>query len=234
MVHQTSATLQVQTTPPPGLSGSLSPATASLSVGGSAKFGITLNSKNAATGSLSLACLNVPSGTTCAFSPTAPTLPANGSVSDQLTVTVNTRPAAARPMSPDKPGIGPDFGVVPLFDTDGLGVVKVWTATLLHLVQRSAEAIFSAAPLRWRLGAFFALLLILVAPRKGRRRLASIVLLLLLSAVLLFSTLSCGGGGGGSSQTTPPPPVTFSITVQASGAGVSTPQTVGILSITVN
>jgi hypothetical protein len=84
----------------PSFSGSISPASATLSVGQSANFSITLNSQNGATGAVTLQCLNVPSGTTCTFNPSTPTLPANGSVSDQLTVQVNTRPAVAPPVAP--------------------------------------------------------------------------------------------------------------------------------------
>ncbi|MGA3328782.1 MAG: hypothetical protein ABSF45_30400 [Terriglobia bacterium] len=43
---------------------------------------------------------------------------------------------------------------------------------------------------------------------------------------------SCGGGGGGGSG--PPSPVVETITVQASGAGVSGTQAVGTLTITVD
>ena len=235
MVHQATATLQVQTTPPPGFSGTLSPATASLSVGGSAKFGITLNSKNGATGALTLACLNVPSGTSCAFSPTSPTLPANGSVSDQLTVTVNSRPASARPVRLDTPGIGHAVDAISLLNKEGSGVVGAGAAARQYFTLRMAGTTLRAALPSWRFCAFFVLLLITAAALRGRRRVAAILLLLLLSAVLLLSTLSCGGGGGGGgSQTTPPAPVSFTITVQAGGAGVATPANVGMLTITVN
>jgi hypothetical protein len=89
------ATLVVQ--PPPSLSGSMSPASATLSVGQSTNFAITLNSQNGATGAVTLQCMNLPSGTTCSFNPAAPMLPANGTVSDTLTVQVNSMPAASAP-----------------------------------------------------------------------------------------------------------------------------------------
>ncbi len=99
IAHQIGATF-VYT--PPGLSGSVSPASATLSVGQSANFSITLNSQNGATGNVSLACLNVPSGSTCAFSSTTVNLPANGTASDTLTVQVNSRPTAAPPLMPTR------------------------------------------------------------------------------------------------------------------------------------
>jgi hypothetical protein len=94
-----SATLVVQALPP-AFTGSITPTSATLSVGQSANFAITLNSQNGATGTVNLQCLNVPTGTTCAFSPTAPTLPANGSAPDTLTVQVNSMPAASPPRTP--------------------------------------------------------------------------------------------------------------------------------------
>ena len=107
LTHSATASMVVQqTASPPSFTGSVSPASATLSVGQSANFNIALNSQNGATGAVTFQCLNVPSGTTCTFNPTAPTLPANGSVSDQLAVQVNSRPAAAPPPvapSPWKP-----------------------------------------------------------------------------------------------------------------------------------
>jgi hypothetical protein len=91
-----SATLVVQ--PAPSFSGSISPTFATLSVGQSANFTITLNSQNGAAGAVTLQCLNVPAGTTCTFNPSSPTLPANGSVNDTLTVLVSSRPAVAPPV----------------------------------------------------------------------------------------------------------------------------------------
>src|SRR5208337_659624 len=60
------------------------------SVGQSTNFTITLNSQDGETGSVSLQCSNLPSGATCAFNPSAPALPANGSVTDQLSVQVSS------------------------------------------------------------------------------------------------------------------------------------------------
>lgn len=98
LTHTVSATVQVQV--PPGLSGSVSPTSASITVGQSANFTVTVNSQNGAAGTVNLQCAGLPSGTTCAFNPSAPTLPANGSVSDTLTVQVNSMPAASPPAPP--------------------------------------------------------------------------------------------------------------------------------------
>jgi hypothetical protein len=199
ITHQVQVMLQVQA--PPDLSGSISPTSATLSVGQSANFSITLNSQNGATGSVSLACLNVPTGTTCTFNPTSPNLPANGSTSDTLTVQVNSRPAMAPPVAsiPEPPTVH-------------------WLGTLPILA-----------------GLLLAAFVIVAASGGRKRRLAPLVLLLFTAAWLLFATLSCGGGGGstgGGSQS--PSPAVFTITVQASGAGVSAPNNIGSLTITVD
>jgi hypothetical protein len=92
------ATLQVQAGP--NFSSTITPSSATVSVGQSANFAITLNSQNGATGTVSFQCSGLPSGTTCTFNPLAPTLPVNGSVSDTLTVQVNSMPAATSPRAP--------------------------------------------------------------------------------------------------------------------------------------
>jgi hypothetical protein len=197
--HSASATLQVQA--PPDFSGSITPASATVSVGQSANFTITLNSQNGAAGSVSFQCLNVPAGTTCSFNPTSANLPANGTVSDTLTVQVNSRPSMVPPVASIR-----------------------WTPTGSWL-----------GPLTLLAGLLFATLLIVSAAGSGRkRRLAAPAGLLFIATSLLVATLSCGGGGGSGGGTTPPPPVQFTITVQASGAGVSAPQNIGSLTITVN
>jgi len=200
ITHQIAATLQIQAPPPPGFSGSISPASATLAVGQSANFSITLNSQNGATGSVSFQCLNVPSGTTCTFNPTTANLPANGNASDTLTVQVNSRPAVAPPVTS-----------IPWSRMGG------WLGALPFLA-----------------GLLLATFVIVAATGGRKQRLAALVVLLLTAAALLLATLSCGGGGSTGSGPPPPAPVTFTITVQASGAGVSTPQNIGSLTITVN
>ena len=192
------ATLVVQA--PPSFNGSTSPSSATISVGQSASFAIALSSQNGATGAVSLQCLNVPSGTTCAFNPTSPTLPANGSVSDQLTIQVTSRPAAPVPRSP-------------CWQTPPNG----------HL------------PTAWLLGAV-ALCLAVGIELRRRKVCNSVSMAAALGLVLVFlATASCGGGGGSGSGPNPTPsPVVVTITVQASVADISTPQTVGTLTLTVN
>jgi len=186
--------------PPPSFTGSISPTSATLSVGQSANFAITLNPQYGATGTVNFQCLNVPSGTTCSFSPTTVNLPANGSASDTLTVQVNSRPAVSPPGTPAPWS----------FPTGRFGIFWLFGITL-------AAGLVLAMKM-WR----------------RRPRLAAPVAVLIGSALLFFTLTSCGGGGGVSPPPAPPSPVSFTITVQASGAGVATTQTIGTLTITVN
>ena len=200
LTSSATATLVVQAAP--SFSGSISPTSATLSVGQSASFAIALNSQNGATGTVNLQCLNVPSGTTCTFNPLAPTLPANGSASDTLTVQVNSRPSASPPKTP-APWLYPKGPV---------GTLWLFVITL--------AAVSALTMKMWA---------------RRRRRAASAAVLIAIG-LLFLATASCGGGGGGGSGPSPSPPssVVFTITVQANGAEVSTTQTIGTLTITVN
>ncbi|PYV24875.1 MAG: hypothetical protein DMG27_11785, partial [Acidobacteria bacterium] len=143
LTHRATATLQVQG--PPDFSGTISPTSASLSVGQSSKFTVALKSQNGATGSVSFQCLNVPSGTSCAFDPASVSLPADGSASDQLTVQVNSRPAAFPPGAPVPWSV----------PSDGLGTLCLFAAMLIAGLARQTEM------KRWerRLGASMAIVI---------------------------------------------------------------------------
>jgi hypothetical protein len=65
---------------------------ATVAVGQSASFNITLNGQNGFGGQVTLSCVNPPTGVACAFAPNPLALTENGSGSSQLTVTVNARP----------------------------------------------------------------------------------------------------------------------------------------------
>jgi hypothetical protein len=72
--------------------------------------------------------------------------------------------------------------------------------------------------------------------RGRKRRLGAAVAVLAGMGLLFLAASSCGGGGGGGSAPSPssPSPVVVNIAIQANGAEVSTMQTIGTLSITVN
>jgi hypothetical protein len=209
--HNFTATLVVKAPPPPSFTGSMSPSSATISVGQSANFNITLNSQNGATGAITLQCPNLPSGTSCTFNPTSPTLPANGNVTDQLTVQVNSRPSTA-------PRGTPTVWPTSLDRLQMVGLLAALTIGLAVLVEMRRRTVSAC-----------------VADRLTRCRLSGRLAVLFSLVILFLASASCGGGGGGSS---PPPatqqPVAFIVTVQATGAGVSVAQTIGTLTITVN
>ena len=70
--------------------GSISPGLATASFAQPANFTLTLNSVDGVNGSVNLACSNLPSGASCALNPASAALPADGSVTDQLSVQVNS------------------------------------------------------------------------------------------------------------------------------------------------
>jgi len=302
MTNQIAATLQVQG---PDFSGAISPASATVSVGQSTNFTITLNSQDGETGSVSLQCSNLPSGATCAFNPSAPALPANGSVTDQLSVqvsstaqvgtypltvtatvgTITHQIAATLQIQPPpafsgsiNPGsatlsvaqsanfnitLNSQYGATGSVSFQCLnvpsGTACTFNPTTVNLpangnasdtltVQVNSQPAIAPpltsipwtstvgrlGTLRFLAGLLFATLVIIASTGGRKRRPAALVVLLFIAASLLVATLSCGGGGSTPSSPPPPSPVTFTITVQASGAGVSTPQNIGSLTITVN
>jgi subtilisin family serine protease len=87
--HTGTAVLHVQ-----GANGTVSPVSATLSVGSSATFNVALSSQNGYSDQFTFSCPGLPAGLSCSFSPPSGTLPANGSLPSSLTVTVNSRPAA--------------------------------------------------------------------------------------------------------------------------------------------
>src|SRR5690349_23442612 len=80
-----------------GISGSVTPTSATISVGGSANFAVTLNSSGGFSGTVTLACGGAPSGINCSFAPAQVNLTANGTASSTLTVTVAAKPSIAPP-----------------------------------------------------------------------------------------------------------------------------------------
>jgi len=81
-----------------GAQAALSPPNASVSVGGSATFSATLTSQNGLTDQFTFSCLGLPAGVACSFNPASAPLPANGTLTSALTVTITSRPAFAPPI----------------------------------------------------------------------------------------------------------------------------------------
>jgi subtilisin family serine protease len=80
-----------------GATASVSPTSATLPVGSSKTFNVTINSQAGFTDQFSFGCPALPVGVSCTFAPTSGTLPANGILTSVLTVTVTSRPIAAVP-----------------------------------------------------------------------------------------------------------------------------------------
>jgi hypothetical protein len=218
---------------PPEINGSISPTSATLSVGQSSNFTITLNSENGAAGSVSLTCMNAPTGTTCTFNPTSPNLPANGSASDTLTVQVNSMPAVAPPVGfiPWKHmGDWLSEELQGSFAALRMAEAVLSTTMMVKVIEQAARSVPILACL------LLAALAIVAVTGARQRRLAPLVVLLFISVCLLVVTLSCGGGGGGTGGggSQPPAAKVVTITVQANGAGLSAPQNIGTVTLTVN
>jgi subtilisin family serine protease len=77
-----------------GANGSVSPSAATVSVGNSANFNVTLNSQNGYTDQFTFSCPTAPAGVTCKFSPSTGLLPAGGTLNSTLTVTVTSKPSS--------------------------------------------------------------------------------------------------------------------------------------------
>jgi subtilisin family serine protease len=97
ITHTASAVLHIQ-----GASGTVSPTSATVSVGSSTNFNITLNSQNGYSDQFTLSCPAAPVELTCTFAPPSGTLPGAGSLTSLLTVKVNAMPAAV-PILPEDP-----------------------------------------------------------------------------------------------------------------------------------
>ena len=79
----------------PSVTGSIGPDRATVAVGSSADFTVTLQSQDDALGPFTLGCMSPPSGITCSFSPNPLNLVANGSATGTLTVKVTAKPFKA-------------------------------------------------------------------------------------------------------------------------------------------
>jgi len=75
-------------------SGTVSPTAATISVGSSQSFSVSLNSQSGFNGSVNLSCGIPPNGISCQFNPAQVPVAANGSGSASLQITVSAKPAA--------------------------------------------------------------------------------------------------------------------------------------------
>ena len=112
-----SALTQVVNAPPPDFSVSITPATASVSPGGTATFTFTATPINGFDSTVSLACSGLPAETTCGFSPS--TLSPTGSPATSTLSIVTTAPLVSANRVPELPGgvalAGIGLGVMAIF-----------------------------------------------------------------------------------------------------------------------
>jgi hypothetical protein len=226
-----------------GITGSVSPTSATIAVGSSANFAVSVVSTGGFSGQVSLVCSGAPSGVGCALNPGVINLPANGSANSTLSVQVAFKPSISR--SERQPANRP------LFPSRNLPLMGLALALL-------AAALFSfGVILRRRIpGAeesLFRASGITFSSRSCLAGLAPFALVL----VLAVGLTSCGGttsrgsssggaatsttggtGGSGSSGGTSggsgggtTGSVTTQVTVQAQSAGATT--NLGTISITV-
>lgn len=87
-----------------GVSSTISSKSATIPVGSSTTFNLSLNSQNGLTDVFTFSCPGLPAGLSCSFNPATGTLPANGTLSAALTVSVTSRPASTTPLSVHRNG----------------------------------------------------------------------------------------------------------------------------------
>jgi hypothetical protein len=190
-----------------GLTASIAPTSATISVGGSASFTVSLSSTNGFSGPVTLACAGVPSGVSCSFNSGSVTVPGSAT----LNVGVSVKPSASAAQR--RPGAGSNWR------QEGMPVTAVWMLGigLVILFVTLAERKKNAGP-----------------PGETSRRavlsykampFARPLALMLLLTAAATALVSCGGstnGGGGGS-------ITFPVTVRAqSNSATTNLQTISI------
>jgi subtilisin family serine protease len=96
LVHSASAQLIVSSG---NFSGSIAPASATISVGGSQNFNVQLNSLSNFQGQVSLSCVNPPNGISCQFVPNPVAVNPNVASTSTFTLSVTARPASTVPFT---------------------------------------------------------------------------------------------------------------------------------------
>lgn len=178
-----------------GATASVTPSSATVSVGGTANFNVTLNSQNGYSDQFTLSCLGLPAGVSCAFSPSSGSLPSNGTLASALTVTVTSRPAAVARIDSSRR----DFR---------------WSSLLLLAFAGGAWLFLRR---RWRAALW-------ENPVWNRATALRFPLSAILLVLALSSCGGSGGGsstGGLPPPPPPPPPMTVAFTVQAASPSLT-------------
>ncbi|PYT34060.1 MAG: hypothetical protein DMG58_05760 [Acidobacteria bacterium] len=203
LVHTASAQLIVSSG---SFSGSISPTSATISVGGSQNFNVQLNSLSNFQGQVSLSCVSPPSGISCKFGSNPVSVSPNAASTSTLTLSVVAKPASTLPFRVGPPWM-PPFSMRILQTTRTL-LVSLALALFLAIISRQRG-------MRVNLGI-----------RPVALWTVSILLLVAVGIAACGSGSTPGGGGGGSNN-----PVTVQVTVQ--GTAGSTTVSIGTVTITV-
>ena len=204
------------TTPPPfnlaQVSATVSPVSATISVGGAASFAVSLQSTNAVPGSVTLECSGAPAGVSCAFTPASVSLSANGSGAATLNVNVSVMPAAtaALPRPGGRVGAGPQ-GMAEAREAR-MWAVGFMVFVMLLIVARHQDSRIG----RYARGLAWSLLLV-----------AAVTAMVSCGGAASTSGAGTGGGGGGGGGNS----VTFPLVVQ--GQANSSAMNLQTISITV-
>ena len=148
-VHTASAQLIVSTG---NFSGSISPTSGTISVGGSQNFNIQLNSLSNFQGQVSLSCVNPPNGISCKFASNPVSVNPNVTSTSTLTLSVVAKPASTLPFTFGPPWMPTRWiRILPLARTllvpialalvlaiiwwrRGMRPVALWTSSVLFLI----------------------------------------------------------------------------------------------------
>jgi hypothetical protein len=149
VVHTGSAQLIVSTG---NFSGSISPTSGTISVGGSQNFNIQLNSLSNFQGQVSLSCVNPPNGISCKFASNPVSVNPNVTSTSTLTLSVVAKPASTLPFTFGPPWMPTRWiRILPLARTllvpialalvlaiiwwrRGMRLVALWTSGVLFLI----------------------------------------------------------------------------------------------------
>ena len=184
-----------------GLTASIAPASATISVGGSASFTVSLSSTNGFSGPVTLACAGVPSGVSCSFNSGSVAVPGSAT----LNVGVSVKPSASAAQR--SPGASSNWR------PEGIPATALWMLGIglailfVTLTDRKKNA---GAPAETSPRAVLSYKAMPFA-----RPLALMLLLIAAATALVSCGGSTNGGGGGGS-------ITFPLTVRAQSNSATT------------
>jgi hypothetical protein len=186
-----------------GITASFSQTSATIPVSSNMNFTITINSQNSFTGNVSFMCPGTPEGVNCLFTPVQVIVPANGSASTTLNISVVTKPSTASLNNPTS------------FRRYPWSFLALQNLRFLLLI----ASLFALA----------ASVLAVLHRKHPKQTMSSLRFSLVLFACALFVSMqACGGGGSGTGGTgggspAPPPstPATVVVTIEGFGSNVA-------------